>query len=37
MRKENQEPEQPTFEVRDPKVPVVKSGHMEDRIRNDAR
>jgi len=33
MRKE--ETEAPNWEVKDPKVPVVKSGHMENRARNE--
>lgn len=32
MRRE--EKEAPNWEVKDPKVPVVKSGHMEDRAKN---
>ena len=33
MRRE--EKEAPGWEVKDPKVPVVQSGHLEDRARND--
>lgn len=33
MRKE-EEKEAPVWEVRDPKPPVVRSGHMEDRTKN---
>lgn len=33
MRRE--EKETPAWEVRDPKVPVIQSGHMENRKRND--
>ena len=32
MRRE--EKEGPIWEIKDPKVPVVKSGHMEDRAKN---
>ena len=32
MRRE--ETEAPNWEVKDPKVPVVKSGHMENRAKN---
>ena len=32
MRRE--ETEAPNWEIKDPKVPVVKSGHMEDRAKN---
>lgn len=33
MRKE-EEKEAPVWEIRDPKPPVVQSGHMENRIKN---
>ena len=33
MRNEEKK-EAPVWEIRDPKPPVVKSGHMEDRIRH---
>ena len=32
MRRE--ETEAPQWEIKDPKVPVVKSGHMENRAKN---
>ena len=32
MRKE--EKEAPVWEIRDPKPPVIRSGHMENRVRN---
>ena len=34
MRKEEKQ-EAPVWEIRDPKPPVVRSGHMEDRTKND--
>ena len=32
MRKE--EKESPGWEIKDPKLPVVRSGHMENRVKN---
>lgn len=32
MRRE--EKEAPAWEIKDPKVPVIKSGHMENRAKN---
>lgn len=34
MRKEDKK-EAPVWEIRDPKPPVVQSGHMENRVKNE--